>query len=220
VGKTKTQESIRSIRGAPTFLSRPYVPDGLTPDEYNRIKKKEQEKLSKKDFGAFGPRFLKTGIPEGDWFLMRNLWTTGFQSNPVVKSRANPLSDTNSITPASLVLQFFTAYFLSYILVSLGFGARMVIQGPPSSSVRSSLFFMLQSLFCCSFANFPPWKLQISKCVLAGILMMPIKKLKEYSKRRYKLSRLSVMIGSLLVMVSLYCSLASMCLIQLKLQVS
>ena len=61
--------------------SKPYVPDGLTDNEYAAIKKREAEQVKNKDFGAFGPRWNRESRPDGDWMLMRSLWTRGFDSN-------------------------------------------------------------------------------------------------------------------------------------------
>lgn len=37
-----------------------YVPDGMTPEQYKRLKQKEKETNSKKKFGAFGPQSFKS----------------------------------------------------------------------------------------------------------------------------------------------------------------
>lgn len=37
-----------------------YVPDGLTPEQWNKIKKQEQEKNKGKDLGRLGPRGFKS----------------------------------------------------------------------------------------------------------------------------------------------------------------
>jgi hypothetical protein len=37
-----------------------YVPDGMTPDQYKKLKQKEQEDAKLKKFGAFGPQSFKS----------------------------------------------------------------------------------------------------------------------------------------------------------------
>lgn len=65
--------------GSDNTNATPYVPSGLTLEEYTKIKQKEQEELSKKNFGMWGPRFSPTNKPpDGDWMLMPSLWTGGF----------------------------------------------------------------------------------------------------------------------------------------------
>ena len=58
-----------------------YVPSGMTPEQYTKIKKAEKEKEAKLDFGMWGPRFQQIEQPTDDWMVMPRLWTTGFQSN-------------------------------------------------------------------------------------------------------------------------------------------
>jgi hypothetical protein len=50
--------------------SNPDIPDDLTAEKYAAIKRKEAEKVSKMNFGAWGPRFkivpmhrTETGLP-------------------------------------------------------------------------------------------------------------------------------------------------------------
>jgi len=49
---------VHSSRVAP--LNMAYVPDGLTPEQYNRIKKEEEQKLKKADLARLGPRGFKS----------------------------------------------------------------------------------------------------------------------------------------------------------------
>ena len=62
----------------------PYVPAGLSQEEYAKLKKKESDEISKKNFGAWGPRFKQTDTPDGDWMVMPSLWTNG------INARARP----------------------------------------------------------------------------------------------------------------------------------
>mmetsp|Transcript_28880 Transcript_28880/g.83825 ORF Transcript_28880/g.83825 Transcript_28880/m.83825 type:complete len:273 (+) Transcript_28880:146-964(+) len=61
--------------------SKPYVPSGMTAAEFAAIKKRESDEQKSLNFGAFGPRWSRQSRPDGDWMLMRSLWTRGFDSN-------------------------------------------------------------------------------------------------------------------------------------------
>lgn len=74
--------------------SGPYVPSGLTAEEYQQLKQKEAEKLRKMDFGAWGPRFKKSDRPNGDWLLQPKLWSMGFSA--VTESDLSITSSTES----------------------------------------------------------------------------------------------------------------------------
>jgi|UPI000581A3F8 hypothetical protein len=37
-----------------------YVPDGMSPEEYRKLRQKEQDKVKNKRFGAFGPQTFKS----------------------------------------------------------------------------------------------------------------------------------------------------------------
>ena len=61
-----------------------YVPDGLTLEQYTKIKNDEQAKTRSKNFGAWGPRFkLVDGDPDSNWFNLPSLWTGGYNANNV-----------------------------------------------------------------------------------------------------------------------------------------
>ena len=68
--------------GLNTDTENPYVPSGLSPEQYEQIKQDEAAKTRKMDFGAWGPRFQKSDAPpDGDWMVQTNLWVRGFAAN-------------------------------------------------------------------------------------------------------------------------------------------
>ncbi len=59
-----------------------YVPDGLTLEQYAKIKNDELTKNRSKNFGAWGPRFqIVDGDPDSNWFNLPSLWTGGYDAN-------------------------------------------------------------------------------------------------------------------------------------------
>jgi hypothetical protein len=57
-----------SHRLSPSSALKAYVPDGLTADEYSRIKKEERQRFQGKDLGRLGPRGFKSRSMEA-WQL-------------------------------------------------------------------------------------------------------------------------------------------------------
>ena len=56
-----------------------YVPSGLTSQEYQAIRAKEQQQQQQgTNLGAWGPRFDRGEAPLGDWMVDSNLWINGF----------------------------------------------------------------------------------------------------------------------------------------------
>lgn len=58
-----------------------YVPSGLTSQEYQAIRAKEQRQQQQQqgtNLGAWGPRFDRGEAPLGDWMVDSNLWINGF----------------------------------------------------------------------------------------------------------------------------------------------
>eukprot|EP00978_Attheya_sp_CCMP212_P026633 scaffold88085_cov36-Attheya_sp.AAC.1 len=51
-GRSEVEEAVNGAKIAS------YVPSGMTPEEYQALKEKEQLELSKKKFGIWGPKFL------------------------------------------------------------------------------------------------------------------------------------------------------------------
>lgn len=174
-----------------------YVPDGLTPEEYIQIKKKEQEKLAKMDFGAFGPRFRKSAPPEGDWLLMRSLWTNGFSSNNPL-NRAVPPGGSGRLGPMAQLwakrIRLYGPYLMvSYTLVHLFLAAVMMLHASSSSSrfptIRSALgasfHFFVKNDGSLSYSATLLRQLECLKTTVACILAFPIQWFVERANRRW-----------------------------------
>lgn len=68
-----------------------YVPSGLTVAQYEQLKQREAQERATKDYGAWGPRFLRSTPPSGDWFAWPQLWTSGsLTTTSPVPTNANP----------------------------------------------------------------------------------------------------------------------------------
>lgn len=95
-----------------------YVPDGLTEEQYNKIKSEELAKTQSMNFGAWGPRFKQVnGDPEfWNWFSSPTLWTGGFNSNSGNNNMTNG-GEKNSIT--NLIRIYMRRYALAYMMILL-----------------------------------------------------------------------------------------------------
>jgi len=84
-----------------------YVPDGLSEEEYRKIKSEEYRKQQKMNYGAWGPRFKEVdGDPDNNWFNVPSLWTTGFNSNPnaLLSSRSADIGETATLLSRMIVI--------------------------------------------------------------------------------------------------------------------
>jgi len=95
-----------------------YVPDGLTEEQYNKIKSEELAKTQSMNYGAWGPRFKQvSGDPEfWNWFSSPTLWTGGFNSNSANNNMTNG-GENNSI--ANLIIIYMRRYALAYMMILL-----------------------------------------------------------------------------------------------------
>ena len=53
----------RPQRWHPIIKMKPYVPDGMTPEQYEAIKMADREKVALLDYAAWGPRFKRVAAP-------------------------------------------------------------------------------------------------------------------------------------------------------------
>ena len=123
-----------------------YVPDGLTEEQYRKIKNEELIKQQSMNFGMWGPRFKQTdGDPEfWNWFSSPTLWTGGFASNYNGKNNiggGSSASDNNGFggrTIANLLVLYLRRYALAYLMMLLS--TQMLVKSvlPISKKVWSA----------------------------------------------------------------------------------
>ena len=201
--------------------SKPYVPDGLTDNEYAAIKKREAEQIKNKDFGAFGPRWNRESRPDGDWMLMRSLWTRGFDSNaPAIDNGDGRNIDGNASAVGQLsrlLRQNAPIFLVSYAIVvaaitcirlatqselikgnGAGAGARLVL------GLRSAL--VLASRIAATTASFRTQSIlqRVFLPCASVLLIRPTNVLIEYLNRKLLWSKrrsLGVIAASILSIV-------------------
>lgn len=118
----------------------PYIPSGLSEDEYKTIKQKEEETRRKMNFGAWGPRFKQTEVPDGDWMVMPRLWTNGFDTRPTgasggVEGAGLPLGGFLRDRGPGLVLAFWASSWLWTVAALV----KATFQGRPPTTVPAVL---------------------------------------------------------------------------------
>ena len=184
-------------RASPLFAQGDgYVPDGLTPEEYLEIKKKEAARIKSMNFGAFGPRFLKTRRPQGDWLLMPSLWTGGYDANRSDNLGRRMATDDDD-TGTSIVTRFKDffkqhgpALFLSYLAVDVGITMEASWR---LTEMRPRQFIaMFVKVFVWSKRNnmwMAWWKAQTVKCAIAAVLAYPMQKYIDYANDEWRWSR-------------------------------
>lgn len=187
-----------AARRMPPPLSEGYVPDGLSPEEYQNIKKKEAARLKSMNFGAFGPRFLKSSNqrPQGDWMLMPSLWTGGY-SNRRDRTNRYMSNNGNDNKIASLfagIKSFFKtwgpALFLSYLCIDVGI-AMEVSTRLAETKPRQIITTMLKVFIWAKRQNMwlVWWKAQTVKCAATLVMAWPVQKWIDFAERKWSWSR-------------------------------
>lgn len=183
----------KNSRLSPRFEG--YVPDGLSPEEYRKIKKEEAARLKNKNFGRFGPRFLKSNErPQGDWFLMPSLWTGGYDSNSRSNrfmSSSNNNGDKNKIQAlfadiASFFKTYGPAMFLAYLAIDVGIAmeasfraAHMKPRQLIGTFIKAFIWAKRQNMWLVW------WKAQTVKCGLTLLLTWPSQKWIDHAENKW-----------------------------------
>jgi hypothetical protein len=170
-----------------------YVPSGLTPEEYQAIKEKEQLELSKKTFGQWGPKFLPSARPDGDWMAIPSLWTGGFDSNRN-KNFNNDLSPGNGgwVTKLGRILPTFVVAWTAVECIAVV--CTLVIQKKliAEFSVRNIVQFLCTS---------QKWKTCVARAVAAMALVRPFERVSEFANRRWLWSKRRITVTSLMTLL-------------------
>lgn len=204
------------------LFDKEYVPSGLTKEQYASIRKQEAEEEAKKDYGAWGPRFLKGSRPEGDWMVMPSLWTGGYDSNSknaVVSgdkpSGARTVPSTVLVTIVSNFRRLAPALALQLILLWAVTASRGVTRSATDSSSAGAVLARLLVV---------PWrsalalvrgraKLAVAFTTAAITAALPLSavlsRVTEWSNRRHLWSHRRTLLTIMLAPVGIVLSYAS-----------
>ena len=157
-----------------------YVPDGLTPEEYQKIKQQEAERLKKMNYGMFGPRFRPSERPDGDWFLTPSLWTTGFKSNLMSSREKDDMELKGGDRRLERVVNFGKKYLPASFLVCTAVHVLFAI---------ATTLFADKMMWRFKQLGLSIWKVNCIKCLVAGMLTYPWQLFIERANRRWMWSK-------------------------------
>lgn len=100
----------------------PYIPSGLSAEEYSKIKKDDSDRVKTLNLGAWGPRFKRSDVPDGDWMVIPSLWTRGFNAQPQGAATGRlpstyEGSEGRIALAATFLRNWFPALLLSFIFI-------------------------------------------------------------------------------------------------------
>jgi hypothetical protein len=185
----------------------PYVPSGLTPADYQKLKKDEEAKNKKMNFGAWGPRFKQTGVPDGAWMAMPSLWTAGFN----MRARPKPLDVEAGASSSrirrvrdqigSAVDKNGLGLVMTYIAIDVLLAAFSMWKAT-ELTIRQALWIICQvSLFRRAFYISAFWKVYAAKGALALALTPIMNQFLERVNRRQLWTKRRTFLTSTLVAV-------------------
>ncbi len=168
-----------------------YVPSGLTAKQYAKIKKEELDKKKKMDFGAWGPRFAKSGRPDGDWMVVPSLWTNGFSSNAEYSNRSTSTSNVNNQNGTNLVVNFMNfmrkvmpVYMVSLFIIEMIVASFFKTSSSLIAVIGSRIMEMdLKSAILSSLGG-SIVKITLAKIIVASLLIKPYSMFIERCNRR------------------------------------
>ena len=191
----------------------PYIPSGLSQEEYFKIKKDEAERMKRMDLGAWGPRFKRTETPNGDWMVMPSLWTSGSSAHSRVKDTYNN-KDTRipheSLSAVAIITSFMRTnlpgLLLSYIVLDTFVTAFKMLQTAADLTVTRLTFLILRvpSLNISTINVSLLLKVQLTKWIAVAILTPLMSKVLEtVNRRRLWSNRRTIATGATMSILSL-----------------
>lgn len=200
-----------------------YVPSGLSPDEYEKIKAEEAEKIAKMDFAAWGPRFKRTGTPEGDWMVKPTLWIRGFQDG---KQNGQAMTNEEWGRRQTRHRQWASiksvgkSFLFAYILLDIFFLSSNALRSPSTTrKVMASILARNEVLLAIKqhvLASLALNKVHCLKLSLAAIATPILQKYQEIAQRRWLWSKRRLFGTPLLACVALVCAWSTISLRFLK----
>jgi hypothetical protein len=123
----------------------PYVPSGMTLEEYQALKQKETLEESKKNYGAWGPRFARSSRPQGDWMVLSRLWTHGTVIGPSQPTTVGGSSKSLAATTTTRrILDILPAFVLSIVLMDSLITAMTLYRTATELTLRKIIFTILR----------------------------------------------------------------------------
>jgi hypothetical protein len=125
----------------------PYVPSGMTLEEYQALKQKETLEESKKNYGAWGPRFARSSRPQGDWMVLSRLWTHGTvigPSQPTTVGGSSKSLAATTTTTTRRILDILPAFVLSIVLMDSLITAMTLYRTATELTLRKIIFTILR----------------------------------------------------------------------------
>jgi len=184
------------IPGSELFPGKgPYIPSGLSAEQYARIKKEEDDKRKKMDFAAWGPRFKRSEAPIGDWMVMPSLWTNGFKNRslqPPASSSWKSFVPDSQGNGGNFVQKISVAILVGFILLDT-IMTGLVICRTANLTLRQAALLILraQPFFSLGSSVASMIKLQAVKVVVSALfaplmarLLGAMNRTREWSSRR------------------------------------
>jgi hypothetical protein len=115
----------------------------MTLEEYQALKQKETLEESKKNYGAWGPRFALSSRPEGDWMVWSRLWTHGAVIGPSQPTTVGG-SYISLATTTRRILDMLPAFVLSIVLMDSLITAMTLYRTATELTLRKIIFTVLR----------------------------------------------------------------------------
>jgi hypothetical protein len=207
----KDRKSLKESKSSPGYHffqgDGPYVPSGMSREDYAKLRNDEIEKERRMNYGAWGPRFKRTGAPEGDWMTMPNLWTAGRVNRPFSRSDNDHVETSNSPVRAffRLFQNYSAALVLVYLLLDcLQIGFCMWKCKEEHMDPRKALAFVLKTiLFQKQLFRLTVMKVEIIKLVFSVSVASLVNIALERLNRRYLWSKQRISMTTLASAVAL-----------------
>jgi hypothetical protein len=203
------EQTKNNIPGSELFPGKgPYVPSGLSEEEFQKVKKKEEEQLKAMNFGAWGPRFKRSDTPDGDWMVMPSLWTNGVNARARGNQLPNASSGRNPLARLAVFLKENTpAFILGYILIDVLVTA-LAMWRATELSMRQAMWMILKfalfkrkSFFLMTFMKTQAVKITIASAMtpVMNRFLERMNRRKLWMKRRTVVVSVGAAVGALIL---------------------
>jgi hypothetical protein len=163
----------------------PYVPYGLSAEQYSKIKKEEEDKMKKMNFAAWGPRFKRSDAPNGDWMVMPSLWTNGFNAPPrPPNGTEKPIVPTLVGETMYFLGKRFPAFLLGVILLDTLTTGFVMCRTTNLTPKQTALFLLRASSLSTGVVTAATIKAQAIKLIAAASIIPIMTRVLENTNRR------------------------------------